>query len=257
MIRRLAIAVIGSVLLGCLPAQAQEQDMPELDGAPGPLRIPRAAPVQPKPAPPKITRPKAATQKVTPSKAAQLKATQDQLARQAEAQKAEAARLAQQAADLQAREAALDTRAAGLAATEKRLASQRTQQEAALAAKEAELDRKLAAADRPDADEGRQYASDADASPAMPPGNTQSGRRLRSTGVDLAAARRSCIRAATDEARARDYFSARYDTEPRFNQRTGELRGLMRLEDRRGYRIIDSVCELDANGEAEYVTFLR
>ena len=79
----------------------------------------------------------------------------------------------------------------------------------------------------------------------------------RDAGLDLAAAKRSCMLEAQSEARARNFFSASYDTEPRLNQRTMELRGLMRLDDRRGYRLVDTVCELSPDGEAEYIDFLR
>lgn len=281
MIRKLAIAAIGSVLLGCATAQAQ--DLPELDGAPGPLRVPKTAPVQPKPAPAKPTpakptpakptsaKPTPAKSKPAPAKAvapdktapvasksspsaAQLTAMEARLAGQAEAQSAQAARLAQQAADLKAREARLDVRAADLAAAEKRLADQRAQQEADLAAKAADLDRRLAAASR--AQPERASASrDGDA--PVPPAAEVSERSYRSPGLDLALAKRSCAVEAQAEARARNYVSASYDSEPRLNRRTMELRGLMRLDDLRGYRLVDSVCELTPEGEAAYFEFLR
>ena len=76
-------------------------------------------------------------------------------------------------------------------------------------------------------------------------------------GLDLAAAKRSCALEVEAQARARSYFSASYDGEPRFNFRTLELRGIMRLDDRRGYRLVDTVCELTPDGEVEYVDFLR
>ncbi len=266
MIRRMLIAAIGSVLLGCLPAQAQ--DMPELDGAPGPLKIPKAAPAQSKPAPvqsrppqSKISQPKAMQPKATtpasakPSaSAAQLQAIEDRLAKQADAQSAEAARLARQAGDLKVLGAALEARAADLAAAEKRLFNQRTEQEAALAAKQAELDRKLAAASQPAP--GRQLAARDDDTP-VPPRHTPPGRSDRTTGLDFETAKRSCALEAQAEARARNYVAASYDTEPRLNTRTMELRGLVRLDDRRGYRLVDSVCELSPDGDAEYFEFLR
>ena len=36
-----------------------------------------------------------------------------------------------------------------------------------------------------------------------------------------------------------------------------QLRGAMRLEDRRGYVIVDTICEIDADGEALNFAFLR
>lgn len=262
MIRNIAIAAFGAILLGSLPAHAQ--DMPELDGAPGPLNIPKPAPVQPKPAQPKpstvrpaqskpvatkTTQPKPVIPAASTADAARLKATEDRLAKQADAQATEAARLSKLAADLNTRQASLDARAAAIDADEKRLAGQET----ALVAKQAELDRKLADASKTAPD--RQLATRDDA--LVPPLNTQPGRTRRDAGLDLAAAKRSCMLEAQSEARARNFFSASYDTEPRLNQRTMELRGLMRLDDRRGYRLVDTVCELSPDGEAEYIDFLR
>ena len=68
----------------------------------------------------------------------------------------------------------------------------------------------------------------------------------------------SCIAASEDAARVQNFYSARYDVQPRFYEgRTLQVRGLMRVEDRRGYRILDTVCDVDADGEVERFAFLR
>jgi len=83
-------------------------------------------------------------------------------------------------------------------------------------------------------------------------------RRFRQARLDFATARRSCMRAGAEAAKERDFYSAQYDGAPHFYEgRRLELRGLMRLEDRRGYMIIDTVCEIDADGEAQRFAFLR
>ena len=79
----------------------------------------------------------------------------------------------------------------------------------------------------------------------------------------LDASIRSCAFAGEDKALARDYMSARYVRPPRFYQRrtafddVWELRGVMRVEDRRGALLADTVCELDEDGEVLYFAFVR
>ncbi len=236
MIRKIAIAGLGSILLGCMPAYAQE--VPELDGAPPPLKIP--APQVPKPTP------------VVTDKGVTAEA---RLAQQAAAQKAEQVRLEKQAADLKARQASLDARAAELAAEERRLATQRVQQEAEVAAQRAELA-------RDSEDVARQLAQGSARTEQPAPAAARSvepgQRRYRYDDLDREVALDSCIAASEDAARVQNFYSARYDVEPRFYQgRTLQVRGLMRVEDRRGYRILDTVCDVDAEGDVERFAFLR
>lgn len=242
MIRKIAAAGLASVLLGCLPAHAQEiQDVPELEGAPAPLKIP---PAQPKP---QVKAPVA-----TPKPAAQTADNAKALA----ALKAEQAKLDRQAAELKAQQVRLDTRAAELAAREKGL----SEREARLAAEQAELARQ--------SDDVAKQLAEASARPAPAPApvvrrdetpayedEDQPGRYAR---IDREEAIRACARAGDDEARARRYYSARYGSEPQFYAgRISELRGVMRVEDRRGYLILDSVCEVDSYGDVRSFTFLR
>lgn len=265
MIWKIAFVSLGSILLACAPAHGQE--VPELDGAPPPLKIPAPQVAKPKPVPPKVVTPApAAKPAVKPSQtAAEAKAAEALLAKQAEAQKAERIRLEKEAADLKTRQATLDARAAELAAEEKRLATERAKHEAELAAQQADLKRRqdeLARQSPPTPAQGIEQAAKAgdddapafeeDDTPAPPP------RRFRQARLDFATARRSCTRAGVEAARDRDFYSARYDGAPHFYEgRRMELRGLMRLEDRRGYMIVDTVCEIDADGEARNFAFLR
>ena len=254
MIRKIAIAGLGSILLGCLPAYAQ--DVPELDGAPPPLKIP--APQVPKPAPkPAIAKPVPKPTPVVPTPVVTDKGVtaEARLAQQAAAQKAEQVRLEKQAADLKARQASLDARAAELAAEERRLATQRVQQEAEVAAQRAELA-------RDSEDVARQLAQGSARTEQPAPAAARSvepgQRRYRYDDLDREVALDSCIAASEDAARVQNFYSARYDVEPRFYQgRTLQVRGLMRVEDRRGYRILDTVCDVDAEGDVERFAFLR
>lgn len=254
------IGSLAAALLGCLPAYAQE--IPELAGGPGS----RAAEQE-------VARQIAAQNKAAADK---LKADQAKLAQQADAQKAEQVRLAKQAEDLKAREASLNARAAELAAEERRLAEIETDQKSSNTATLADLIRETdeagrekelrsqQAADRStDADDlGAADASDgdrearvgADDDPAAQPGV----RRVFPARLDFDTAFQSCSRAAEDEARDRNFYSARYDAEPTLYEYEGwELRGWMRLSDRRGYVRVRTVCELDHAGEVQYFAFLR
>jgi len=240
MIRKVVIAGLGSVLLACMPAYGQE--MPELDGAPPPLNIPKTPAPKPKAVTPA---PKAATPKP--------KVTQPAVsaAKQNEAQ----ARLDRQAAELKALQASLDVRAADLAGREKQLAEQGARQQEELVAQRADLKRQREALDRQVAE-----ASDRGAQVAEAPEESRKTvtQRDRPGGLNLAAAQRSCTLAAEDVAERRNFYSAEYDEAPYFFQtRTLQLRGAMRLEDRRGYVIVDTVCELDRDGEALNFAFLR
>jgi len=278
MIRNIAIAGLAAFMLGWLPAHAQEDT--DLAGAPGyraaEQEAAKRAEAQKKAA-------QQAAQKQAQAAADKLKADQAKLARQAEAQKAEQARLAQQAADLKAQQARLDARAVELAAEEKRLAQLRIDQESAQAAKLAELtrqsdvavqeeaqrsERQRQTADlssdangvrpggEPDRNTGDNDAAD-DASEDLPDATPETRRPIYAR-LDFENARRSCTRAGEDAALARNFYSARYDTAPRIYEDGGwELRGLMRLQDRRGYLVVDTVCEVDADGEVQRFALLR
>lgn len=266
MIRKIAFVSLGSILLACAPAHGQE--VPELDGAPPPLKIPAPQVAKPKPVAPKVVTPAPAAKPASkPSQtAAEAKAAEALLAKQAEAQKAERVRLEKEAADLKARQATLDARAAELAAEEKRLATERADHEAEIATQQADLKRRqdeLARQSPPAPAQGIGQAAKVgdDDDPAFEEDDTPvtpSPRRFRQARLDFATARRSCTRAGVEAARERDFYSAQYDGAPHFYEgRRMELRGLMRLEDRRGYMIVDTVCEIDADGEARNFAFLR
>jgi hypothetical protein len=276
--RIIAIAVSAAAMLVCLPAQAQET---ELEGAPGYRAAEqetarkaeaqkKAAQAAQKPAQQQAQKPaqkpaQQQVQKQAQPAADKLKAEQAKLARQAEAQKAEQARLAKLAEDLKVEQARLDARAAELAEEKRRLLQERVDK-ASEAAKLAALDRQRDEAERDEdaSDEGlrgdglpsedRPSERPGDRLPSIPP----EPRRPAYVRLDYTAAERSCIRAAEDEALARDFYSARYDAAPRFYQNDGwELRGRVRLEDRRGYLLVNMVCEIGPNSEAMDVIFLR
>lgn len=236
MLRNLAVAAAAAATLGCLPAQAQE--IPELEGAPGY---------------------RAEARKLAQSAADRLRADQARLARQAEAQEAEQARLDRQAEDLKAQQARLDARSAELAAEEERLAQMRSDRDEATLA---ELARQRQEDARPQPGTGTADLSGRDRTVEdadfPPPVATPEPRRPIFTRLDFGAARRSCARAAEDEAQARNLYSAQYVSAPRFVQGDAwELRGRVRLEDRSGYFLVDTICELDAWGEARDFIFLR
>lgn len=175
----------------------------------------------PKPAAPRPAPPKAVTTPKPSTPSPNLQAEQARLARQAEAQAAEQLRLARLAAELETRQQRLDIR------------------EQALAAQEAEYTRKMA-----NLDERPRAPLQAD--PAPP--------RYRITYDD---ARRACTRAGMSEAVDQDFYSARYESAPRFFERQRELRGVMRMDDRDGYLSVDTVCQLDANGAVLRFDMLR
>jgi hypothetical protein len=215
MARHVLIAVFAAALLAAFPADAQEDD-PLLDGAPPPLQVPKPAPRTPAPRPvaPKPAQPDPA-----------IKAEEARLAREAEAQRIEQARLASVAAELDARQARLNAR------------------ERDLAAQQADYARKLAELDRPPP-----VVASAPA-PALP----DRAPRYRITYED---ARRACTRAGMSEAVDNDFYSARYASAPRYFERERELRGRMRLDDRDGYLTVDTVCQLDATGAVRYFEIL-
>jgi hypothetical protein len=284
MLRNIAIGALATAMLGCLPAQAQETH--ELEGAPGyraaeqdaaaqkaaqKKAAQQAAQKQAQTAADKLKAEQAklaqqSTQKQAQSAADKIKAEQAKLTQQTEAQKAEQARLAKQAADLKAQQARLDARAAELAAEEKRLAQLRIDQEAE-ATRLANLTRQRDEAAREAALRSERETQTADlsrdtdptVSNEIPPlRTTPEARRPAFARLDFGAARRSCTRAAEDEALARNFYSAEYDSAPRFVEGDAwEVRGRMRLEDRRGYLIVDTICEVDADGEARDFIFLR
>jgi hypothetical protein len=57
---------------------------------------------------------------------------------------------------------------------------------------------------------------------------------------------RDCSRKGIEAAWNRNYYSAQYNDAPRLTEgRNGwELRGKMRMHDRRGYSYVDTTCEL-------------
>jgi hypothetical protein len=224
MARHFALAAFAAATLCALPAAHAQEDMPELDGGPPPLQIPKPAP--PKPAPKPAPR-------VSTVDADKLKAEQARLAKQAEAQKAEQLRLDRQAAELKAEQARLDARAAEIATEEARLARLRVEQDIAETRQLAERERQR--------------------EPAPP----RASPRPRTARINYEAARRACTRAGMSEAVDRDFYSARYESAPRLFERERELRGLMRMDDRRGYLLVDTVCELDDEGSVLHFEVLR
>lgn len=243
MFRTIAVAGLGVLLMAGAPALAQEipgEDVPGLEGGPPPLRAP--AP-EPKPA----VKPKPAPSKPLQSKADTLKSDQTRLAQQREALADERDRLEAQAEDLRARQAGLDERSSDVVARERALADR----EAKLAAQQAELDRQSAELAQQAA---KMTAAENDRRSEIP----SAGRAYREAGLDRQAAILACSRAGEDEAHDRNFEWAEYEDAPRFyHGRTWEVRGLMRLEDRRGYMIVDTVCEVSTDGEAQRFTFLR
>ena len=69
---------------------------------------------------------------------------------------------------------------------------------------------------------------------------------------DFQTVQRDCSMAGIREAWNRNFYSAQYDEGPKLIEgRNGwEMRGKMRLHDRRGYAYADSWCEVGRNGEA-------
>lgn len=67
-----------------------------------------------------------------------------------------------------------------------------------------------------------------------------------------------CSRAGIYEAWRRNYYSAQYHDGPRLERgRYGwEMRGRMRLHDRRGYSYVNTVCDVRNRGDVE-IEFLR
>jgi hypothetical protein len=120
------------------------------------------------------------------------------------------------------------------------------------------------------AESEKQQTAEADAEPDIPSdavpnrdddayrGRRYPGETRRQTQINFELARRSCMAFAQDEAVDRNFYSARYDGTPHLYRGDGpELRGRMRLEDRRGYLLVDSVCEVDDEGIAQRFAFLR
>lgn len=241
MARHLALATLAAAMFCALPAAHAQDDMPELDGGPPPLQIPKPAAPRPAPKP----APKPAAPAATSSTHA-LKADQARLVRQADAQKAEQLRLDRQAAELKAEQARLDARAAQIATEERRLAQLRIDQEATYTQKLAELERQRIA---PPVQRTQAQSAEIPAAPTPP--------RARLTRINYETARRACTRAGMDEAVDRDFYSARYESAPRLFERERELRGLMRMDDGRGYLLVDTVCQLDDDGMVLNFEMLR
>lgn len=254
MIRQIVIAGIGAALLAGAPALAQE--MPELDGAPGPLRIPAPAPKPVEKAP--VAKPKAVVPVAPkPTAAASVsKAEQARLDREAEELRLERVRLDKQAAELKSRQQLLDARAADIAAKEKGVAVR----EQELAADKAQLARDTEDVARQLAHAARTETPAAAPAPA-PAVERRVEARDRRYGyeeLDHEIALDACIDASGEAARVQNFYSARYDVQPRFyDGRYLQVRGMMRVEDRRGYRILDTLCEVDREGDVQRFVFLR
>jgi hypothetical protein len=229
MLRTIAIGAVAMSLLGSLQAHAQQEVIPPLAGGPG----------------------------SRPSQDADLKSEQARLARQAEAQKAEQTRLARQAQDLAAREARLKVREAELAAEEKRLTELEANLKADGAATLADLIRETDSAREEAALRRAQPEEDASAPGDIEDAETPA-RPLEYAGIDFERAERACARAGEDAAQARNFYSARYDSEPRLQRNGGwQLFGWMRLMDRRGYIVVRTVCALDESGGVQHFAILR
>jgi hypothetical protein len=287
--RTIAVSAFAAALLSSLPAFAQE--VPELEGAPAifpkatappPLKAPPAKAQAPRTSPKPAARPATASPSLKPvqkvqqaaqqqaeqarqeaqqeaqrqaqiqAKAQQaaadkVKTDQAQLDQQAAAQKAEQSRLARLAASLTAREAELSARSAELDAQEQRLA------QIAEAGRDAPPPLKVED-DSVDAD-SRGADNDAVIAPSprdLPP------RRSFAVRLDYDTALRECRRAGEDAAFARRFDSADYVGDPRVVDNEGwELRGRMRLEDRRGYLLVNTVCEVAPDGDVQHFALLR
>jgi hypothetical protein len=232
MLRCIAIGSLAAALAGLLPAHAQET-IPPLAGGPGY----RAS-----------------------DQTAALKAEQAKLARQAEAQKAEQARLDRQAEDLRSLEARLEAREAELAAQEKRLAQIAADQKADNVAALAGLIREADEVGEEETSRSRTAYSADTAGRGAGSDAPAASREARPAyaGLDFDDARQTCSRAGEDAARARSFHSAQYDEEPRLYEEGGwQMRGWMRLADRRGYVVVRTVCALDAAGDVQHFAFLR
>ena len=85
------------------------------------------------------------------------------------------------------------------------------------------------------------------------------GRGRDRDRVDFQRAQESCSRAGIREAWDRGYYSAQYEGGPRIvdGRRGPEMRGRMRLHDRKGYSYTDTVCELRRGGDAADFDFVR
>lgn len=243
MARQFALAAFAAAMFCLLPAAHAQEDIPELDGGPPPLQIPKPKPA-PKPVP-KAAAPKPAP-RISTAETDRLKAEQAALAKQAEAQKAEQARLERQAADLKAEQARLEARAAEIAAEEARLARLRVEQDIAETRQLAERERERVTAPP---------VQSAQLPEELPP--PRASFRPRVTRLNYENARRACTRAGMNEAIDRDFYSARYEAAPRLFERERELRGLMRMDDRRGYLLVDTICELDDDGRVMHFEMLR
>jgi hypothetical protein len=266
MLKTLAFAALGSAALLIAPAHAQQ--IPELEGGPGALRTTKPAPA-PKAVSPPISKPvprPATTNEPDVFKSAldKTRALQAQLSRQAEVQKAAETQLAREAetqkveqARLERLDASYKSREADLMAREKRLSDREAQlvsQQAELIRQRDDLARQLA-----DASKKQTQAAAREAEPRAPAQRpSEAPRRYNAAGVDRETAVEACALAGEEEARDRDFFSAEYETAPRVSLgRTTEVRGLMRLRDRRGSMVLNSLCEVDQNGETTNFVFTR
>ncbi len=80
----------------------------------------------------------------------------------------------------------------------------------------------------------------------------------RRRAPDFQRAQEKCSRAAIQEAWRRDFYSAQYDGRPRleYGRYGWELRGRIRLHDRRGYHYVNTACDLRGRNGAD-IEFLR
>ncbi len=67
----------------------------------------------------------------------------------------------------------------------------------------------------------------------------------------------ACTQTRFEAAWERSFYSAQYDEPPHFYRELLELRGRMRLGDLRGYMFVDTVRQVNADGDTERFAFLR
>lgn len=97
--------------------------------------------------------------------------------------------------------------------------------------------------------EGQQYRGDRDGDWERGRGNDEWRRRK----PDFQTVQRDCSIAGIRKAWDRNYYSAQYHDGPRLVEgRYGwEMRGKMRLHDRKGYSYVDTYCDVGRNGNVK------
>lgn len=78
-------------------------------------------------------------------------------------------------------------------------------------------------------------------------------------GPDYHTAIRECSRESIQNAWRRGFYSAQYEREPRLvgTRRGWELVGRVRLQDRRGFSFVNTVCDLRPNGQVVSFAVVR